>query len=475
MKLSPDSLKSPPWHGIRSGQGKALVSSSAILEILVPAVVILLLVAAKAQVMAGVAAGIAALVIVVRHTSSGGRRAIDRALGVFAHWVGQIVATILLAPVFYVGMTLVRLLSRLTGNDPLHLRGKENPTFWLPSDGEKRRLRHVKSMFCTERLVHGRMSLIPMAVIGLLLLAFAEVGLRIYGLRDAVLYVQDYDVGYYPKPNQRVRHPGRIIKINNHSMRSPEVTETKLPGHFRILMLGDSTLAGTRVSNGELYSSLLENKLNAAAGARVFEVMNMGVNAWGPHHELGFVKKFGIFQADLAIICGPVGNCYRPRYGMERLPFLPASHPPRLALEHVAYQLLWRYREKMLGAPPFTQGGAVDIVSAKGVEAYGELAEYLQQHGAEVLVEMLPVSEVTLGLSSDSPQDPLFDKVAERVGRTGVIANLAGPIFRGAGPVKKIYHDGVHFERLGHQLYADYLFERVRHHSGKIKEALDQS
>src|SRR5207249_3377369 len=83
-------------------------------------------------------------------------------------------------------------------------------------------------------------------------------------------------------PNQRVRYPGRVIAINNHSMRSPDLTPQKAPGHVRILMLGDSTLMGTYVSNHELYSTLLEKKLNTAAGAPIFEVLNMGVNAWGP-------------------------------------------------------------------------------------------------------------------------------------------------------------------------------------------------
>lgn len=473
-KLSPDSLKSQSWHGSCSGQGKSKVTSWVVLEFIVPLLIVLLLVAVNAHVMAGVVAFIAAVIILVRHFSNAGRRAIDKALGIFAHWVGLIVATILLSPVFFIGMTLVRLMNRLSGRDPLHLRDKENPTFWLPSDGEKRRVRHVKSMFCTERLIPRRISLLPIAVMALLLLAAAEIGLRIYGLGTAVLYVQDYDIGYYPKPNQRARFPGRIIEINSRSMRSPELPPTKPPGHIRILMLGDSTLAGTRVSNGELYSSLLEKKLNAAAGAPVFEVMNMGVNAWGPHHELAFVKKFGSFDADLAIICGPVGDCYRPQYGLERLPFSPESNPPRFALENVAYSLLWQYREKTLGAPFWARGETAAIEGAKGAEAYGDLTEFLHRQGVEVMVEMLPASQITLGLRTVSQPDPLFDKVSECVGRSGGIANLAGPIFKHAGEINKIYHDGVHFDRPGHLFYADYLFDRVRNNSERVKKAINK-
>jgi hypothetical protein len=239
-------------------------------------------------------------------------------------------------------------------------------------------------------------------------------------------------------------------------------------------MLGDSTLAGTFVNNDELYSSLLEKRLNEAAGAPVFEAMNMGVNAWGPQHELGFVKKFGSFEADLAIICGPVTNCYRPLYGLDRLPFLPANHPPRLALEHVAYQLVWQYRQGALGRAPWELGEAAVIQASNGVEAYGKLAETLQNQGAEVIVEMLPDKAVVLGLKA-AGVDPLFESVKQRVGQLGVVSNCVGPIFKGVEPTKELYHDPVHFGRLGHRLYADYLFEQLRKHSPRIKKALEHS
>jgi lysophospholipase L1-like esterase len=442
---------------------------------IVAPVVIVILLAYKAYTMASVAGAIMLAVLLVRKFSPAGQKKIDRALGLFAHAVGIVVGNILLAPVFFIGITVARLMSRLTGSDPLRLRCGESPTFWLPSDYESRRKRYGKGMFCTEHLSQGGLSLMALAVLAVLLVTVAVVGLRIYGLRDAILYVEDVETGYYPKPNQRVRHPGRIITINNHGMRAPDLTEHKKPGHFRILMLGDSTLAGTRVSNDELYSSLLEKKLNEAAGAPVFEAMNMGVNAWGPYHELGYVKKFGSFEADLAIICGPVTNCYRPLFGLDRLPHQPANRPPRLALEHVFYQLVWQYRQSVLGRAPWElRDDTVAIQGNNGVEAYGELAEVLQKDGAEVIVEMLATKMVVLGLT-EQDADPLFEKVKQRVGQLGIFANRAGPIFKGVAPAKELYHDAVHFDRLGHRLYADYLFEQLRQHSPRIKKALDHS
>jgi hypothetical protein len=276
-----------------------------------------------------------------------------------------------------------------------------------------------------------------------------------------------------------VRPPGRIVAINNRGMRvadAADISDQKPPGKFRILMLGDSTLAGTRVGNAELYSSLLEKKLNDACGAAKFRVMNMGVNGWGPFHEGAFVRKFGTFEADVAMICGPIYNCYRPLYGLEILPFFPARHPPRLALEHVAYTLIWQYRQGVLGPSHWVEAETAPAQALKGVEAYGAMAEFLQKNNAEVMFQMLPHSSTTLGQSVD-PADPaqmLMEKVRERVRGLGVYANLAGPIFQGVTPVKEIYHDGVHFDRRGHRLYADYLFEQIREHSPRVKNALER-
>jgi hypothetical protein len=436
---------------------------------MIPAVVIVVLIVVKAFVMAGVAAGITVLLWLIRSLSPVGRRLIERMMAALARWVGSAVATLLLAPAFFVVMTWARLMNRLMGNDPLQLRSAEAPTFWLPSDLERRRARYVRSMFCTERPTGRRFSLLPVVALGAICLLAAELGLRWYGLATPLLYLEDVVVGYYPRPNQRVRHPGRIITINNFGMRSPDIAPHKAPGHFRILTLGDSTLAGTWVSNDELYTSLLQSNLNVAAGAQIFEVMNMGVNGWGPFHELGYVKKFGSFDADLAIICGPVWNCQRPLYGLERTPYYPAARPPRLALERVLYDLCWWYRAKCLG-PPAWLG---EEQRRLGLQAYADLARLLQQQGAEVVVEMLPGAGATLGLADDASAQGVATQLRELVGPLGVPVECAGPIFKGQPPGQKIYHDAAHFDRLGHRLYARYLADRLSQLSPRVRKALE--
>jgi hypothetical protein len=471
-KLSPDHLKCPDWYG----PGHALTKPRRFpwAEVIVPLVAIVILLALNARVMAAIVAGIGGVLELLRFASPAARQKLDHGLRVFAEWLGKIVAVVLLAVPFFVVMPAVRLMNRLTGHDPLHLKNAQCPTWWLPSDDESRRARHVKSMFCSERLVQGRLAILPLFLIGALLLGATEFGLSIYGFGRPILFIQDPDIGYYPKPSQTAKYPGRVVSINNHGMRAADIGPDKPAGRVRILMIGDSTLAGTKVGNADLYSTLLEKRLNQLAGEQAFEVLNMGVNAWGPLHERAFIRKFGTFDADVAIICGPVANCFRPRYGLERLPFSTAEHPPRTAVGHVAYEVMWRIRERSLGVPPWAFPGPIQDAQARaGTEAYADMATIFQQQGAEVLMEMLPSRQVTLGQGAGDPDgERLFGGIRKRMMEVGVTPHCAGPIFKDAKDRDGIYHDGVHFDHYGHRLYAEYLAERLCAGSMKVKAAV---
>jgi hypothetical protein len=470
--ISPNTLKRRPWHAFQAnGRGLTGSRNTWVVEVLVPLLIVVFLLAIRAFVMASAVAGVAVVICLVRALSPVGRRWIDQGTNALAHWVGQGVATLVLAPAFYLVATSVRLVNRLTGLDPLHLRSGDVPTFWVPSDVESRRVRYVKSMFCTERLVQKRFTLLPLVLMVVAGLVVAEIGLRLCGLAAPLLYVEDPEIGYYPKPHQSARQPGRTIKINNYGMRSPDIVPRKAPGHFRILLLGDSTLAGTRVSNEELYSSLLQSNLNATAGGQVFEVLNMGVNGWGPFHEFGYVRRFGALDADLAVVCGPVFNCQRPLYWLERTPYYPAAHPPRLALERILFDLCWWYRARSLGPPAWM----TEDQRRRGVEAWAELARLLQGQGVEVVFEMLPSKDYTLGLANDEPGRQMAAQIAERMGQLGVAVDCAGPIFKSAKPAEKVYHDICHFDRLGHRLYAAYLTQRLSEISPRLKKALAEA
>jgi len=402
-------------------------------------------------------------------------RKMEHGISIFAEKVAALISWILLAPFFFVGLTLAKIGQRLSYRDPLLLRQTDLPSFWLPCDSEARRRSFVRAMFCTERNRGGGLSLATLAFFGLVLFASAEIGLRIYGFGDPLLYQQDPDIGFYFRPNQDVRYPGRTIQINRYGMRSADFPEPKPADEYRILMLGDSTLAGTRVGNHEIYSSLFEAQLNRNSTGKKFRVLNAGVNAWGPLHMLAYVQKFGSFDSDLAMILGPVQDVFRPKYGLGRLSFSPSSGPPRLALEQLLFELVWRYREATLGRPDWNYGPNTDKQTLEGTEGYVQMGKVLQQAGAEVYYEFLPGSLATLGREQDPGSQELFGRMAARLRQGGFSAYLTGPIFAQEKHKDQIYYDGSHFGRLGHRLYAEHLYRQLRERASVVRENLKDS
>ena len=425
--------------------------------------------------MAWVVIAIAATFLGARLIHPAWGRKLEHGLGVFAEKLAHLISWILLAPVFLFGLTLAQIGQRLSRRDPLLLRQTDLPSFWLPCDSEARRRSYVRAMFCTERNRGGGLSLASLAFFGLLLLASAEIGLRIYGFSDPLLYQQDPEVGFYFRPNQDVRYPGRTIQVNKYGMRSLDFPEPKPKDEYRILMLGDSTLAGTRVGNRELYSSLLEARLNENSTGKKFRVLNAGVNAWGPLHMLAYVQKFGSFQSDLGMILGPVQDVFRPKYGLGRLSFAPSSGPPRLALEQILFEILWRYREASLGRPDWNFGPNTEKQTREGTEGYVRLGQVLSESGAEIYFEFLPGSVATLGTEDDPGSQQLFDQMANRFREAGFEAHLTGPIFAQEKQKEKIYYDGSHFGKLGHRLYADHLYRQLQEKVPAVRDNLRKS
>lgn len=472
--LGPEKLLSGAWHA-RTAPPRRISFSRTWLEVLIPAVAAGILFALGAEIMAWVVIAIAATFLGARLIHPAWGRKLEHGLGVFAEKLAHLISWILLAPVFFFGLTLAQIGQRLSRRDPLLLRQTDLPSFWLPCDSEARRRSYVRAMFCTERNRGGGLSLASLAFFGLLLLASAEIGLRIYGFGDPLLYQQDPEVGFYFRPNQDVRYPGRTIQVNKYGMRSLDFPEPKPKDEYRILMLGDSTLAGTRVGNRELYSSLLEARLNENSTGKKFRVLNAGVNAWGPLHMLAYVQKFGSFQSDLGMILGPVQDVFRPKYGLGRLSFAPSSGPPRLALEQILFEILWRYREASLGRPDWNFGPNTEKQTREGTEGYVRLGQVLSESGAEIYFEFLPGSVATLGTEDDPGSQQLFDQMANRFREAGFEAHLTGPMFAQEKQKEKIYYDGSHFGKLGHRLYADHLYRQLQEKVPAVRDNLRKS
>src|SRR4028119_877035 len=80
-------------------------------------------------------------------------------------------------------------------------------------------------------------------VVGLLMMLEGVLRLLL-GFGNPLIYIADEQIGYSLAPNQRTRRFGNLIEINQYSMRSPEITETRPESTLRVLLLGDSIANG---------------------------------------------------------------------------------------------------------------------------------------------------------------------------------------------------------------------------------------
>jgi lysophospholipase L1-like esterase len=139
--------------------------------------------------------------------------------------------------------------------------------------------------------------------------ALLEIGARLYAkatLQQRGLRYHS-ELGWVPLPN--VRKVGRYWGddepgwTNSHGFRDAEHPYEKPRGVRRVVAVGDSYTFGVSVDYGERYTELLEEKLDG------WEVVNLGVNAYGTDQELIMLEVEGLrYEPDISICLIFLGN-----------------------------------------------------------------------------------------------------------------------------------------------------------------------
>jgi hypothetical protein len=404
------------------------------------------------------------------------REALSAGLAYLGRTAAKIATFVVLAPVYLIGFTAARLWQSLGRADPLQLRDEGRPSFWVECNQRVDKTRYASRMFLKEPTFRAARTR-PVAIAACLLLLLGLLGeglLQFWGFGHPLLYVNDAQIGYYPAPNQEVRRYGGLVRTNQFGMRSPHVEREKPPGTFRVFMIGDSTLyGGSYIDQEELYSRFVERELKSRhRGGRV-EILAMGVNEWSPIHKLEYARKFGTFDADVAVICLPIGDIYRRCHGATCVATFTPRRPPMCAYEEVAKHFLWRYFAGISGKP--TEASR-EIQAERGIQAYVELGRLFRDNGCEVFYEILPGR--TLGCLETVPAKERqriaeqlrgVDRLQTALARGGFDrVSFPRGLFIGKGAPETLYHDKCHLFQLGHRLYAGYLADRLSSKSTRL-------
>ena len=92
----------------------------------------------------------------------------------------------------------------------------------------------------------------------------------------------------------------REIHINSHGLREREIPYEKPPDVARVLVIGDSAVAGFEVADEEVFTRVAESILKAE-GRRI-EIVNAGTRGWGTDQSLLFLEDEGLrYHPDLVL------------------------------------------------------------------------------------------------------------------------------------------------------------------------------
>ncbi|MBM3811921.1 MAG: hypothetical protein FJW20_09830 [Acidimicrobiia bacterium] len=160
-----------------------------------------------------------------------------------------------------------------------------------------------------------RWSLLLLTVSIVVSIGMAEVLLRLWGYRfSGSNYQKDPVLGWSLRPGSECWEAEEGIAwnvINSHGFRDRERTIQKPSGTYRIAVLGDSIAEGRGVALEDVFTAVLERKLNdcPAYRGRKVEVLNFGVPGYGTAQELlQFRHTAAAYSPDLVILQFYAGN-----------------------------------------------------------------------------------------------------------------------------------------------------------------------
>ncbi len=222
---------------------------------------------------------------------------------------------------------------------------------------------------------------ISAALLSLAIVVAGEVFAR-YWLRlgDPPLFMPDPDMRYVMVPGKTYRRLGNTISYNQFSMRgTPDFAERKSnAGEFRVFVLGDSVINGGPFTDDEILATRLLRKSLADELGRPVLVMNASAGSWGPPQEAAYLKKHGLFDADVLVVVLNHEDAFDDGAPRPLGPEQPTSRP-LLALQEVVFRYLPAAIDYyVLGGkdapPPKQEFARVEDASLRGVRDIVNLA-----------------------------------------------------------------------------------------------------
>ncbi|QYY34504.1 SGNH/GDSL hydrolase family protein [Ruficoccus sp. ZRK36] len=294
-------------------------------------------------------------------------------------------------------------------------------------------------------------------LLGLVLFfAVSEVVCRYWvGLGDPPLSIAHPAIEYMFKPSCTYSRFGNRFSTNAYGMRSDDISSQRQGNEVRLLVLGDSIPNGGNLTDqDELATEILKKQLGKQMRVPVY-VGNVSAGSWGPPNLLAYVKQYGTFEADAAVI---VLNREDIDDFPTFAPLNPHTHPtvsPHSALGELCTRYALPRLAAILKRTPQAEKEKEHEVGPNCLPELGELIEKLKADGVVVAVLYHP-SRREVEVDGNFKPDRAYDEFAQYCDEIGVPFFCLDQRYKEAvRSGQNPFRDGMHPNAYGQALMAE--------------------
>jgi len=291
--------------------------------------------------------------------------------------------------------------------------------------------------------------------------------MKITGLGKPIIYKYSPIYGYEHNPNQIINRKNNIIKINESGMRSNYNWKDNI-ADYKILFIGDSvTYGGSIISNSDSFSEKTCKKLETL-NKKKYICGNLAVNGYGIESINRRIKYKKFNDEDIIVIVLIANDIQRgiihlgtqPYWDNEINSFYPAL--TELSMFYIdKFRIKLRYKNI---------NSELDSYSKKNNANKEILSQYYNDIIKELKLTLINNNKKFIIVYS--PEREEFTKKIKYLEIKKIIEKNFPEyidLSKYTGSIQdKIYYDGIHLNKFGHEIYTDIIYKILGDYLKKI-------
>ena len=295
--------------------------------------------------------------------------------------------------------------------------------------------------------------MLRISILIVVVLLVIEIALRnFWGFHDMVLFQDDADLEYIPKPDQQRVRFGNKVQYNSMSMRSASLREND---QCIVLGFGDSVLnGGTLIDQDSIATSRVEALLNNRNNG--FRFLNVSAGSWGPDNCAAYLERNGALNAKMIILMVGSHDAH-DNMTFEKVVGVDSSYPDRqypLALVEVVDKYALPRLQRIIGS-----AHAEDnlMINKDGV-GFNKGFEFFRDYSRKMNIPLLVCLHAEVAEVEMNEYNAQGKEIIEFCQKNAI--NLISGLTIGEN--RAHYYDKIHLNASGHKLWSGVLIAEIK-------------